>query len=230
MQRIKDTLLEAVYAVIPITAVIIVLQFALVRLPVEVFLQFLAGVVMVGVGLTLFLLGVQLGLLPMGEYIGAALPKTGKAWVVVFFGFLLGFIVTLAEPNVRILADQVDIVSAGAISKNLLIYTIAFGVAIFVALAMLRIILGIPIIYILILSYGAIFLLSALAPPHFLPVSFDAGGVTTGPLLIPFVLALGVGVASVLGGKSASTDGFGLVALAFAGPILAVLLLGVIYG
>lgn len=230
MQRIKDTLLEAVYAVIPITAVIIVLQFALVRLPAEVFLQFLAGVVMVGVGLTLFLLGVQLGLLPMGEYIGAALPKTGKAWVVVFFGFLLGFIVTLAEPNVRILADQVDMVSAGAISKNLLICAIAFGVAIFVALAMLRVILGIPIIYILVLSYGVIFLLSAFTPPHFLPVAFDAGGVTTGPLLIPFVLALGVGVASVLGGKSASTDGFGLVALAFAGPILAVLLLGVIYG
>ncbi len=134
MQKIKNTLLEAVCAVIPITIVIIVLQFTLVRLPAEVFMQFLAGVIMVGVGLTLFLLGVQIGLLPMGEYIGAALPKTGKAWVVVSFGFLLGFIVTLAEPNVRILADQVDIVSAGAISKNLLIYTIAFGVAIFVAL------------------------------------------------------------------------------------------------
>ncbi len=230
MQRIKDTLLEAVYAVIPITAVIIILQFALVRLPSEVFLQFLVGVIMVGAGLTLFLLGLQIGLLPMGEYVGAALPKIGKAWVVVFFGFLLGFIVTLAEPNVRILADQVDVVSAGVISKNLLIYTIAFGVAIFISLAMLRVILSIPIIYILIFSYGIIFLLAAIVPAQFLPVAFDAGGVTTGPLLVPFVLAMGVGIASVLGGKSASTDGFGLVALAFAGPILAVLLLGVIYG
>ncbi len=230
MQNIKDTVLEAVYGVIPITIVIIILQFTLVRLPTETFLQFLVGVAMVGVGLVLFLLGVKLGLLPMGEHIGAALPKTGKAWIVVFFGFLLGFIVTLAEPNVRILADQVDVVSGGAISKNILIYTIAFGVAIFVGMAMLRIILSIPITYILVLSYGLIFLLATITPVQFLPVSFDAGGVTTGPMLIPFILALGIGVASVLGGKSASTDGFGLVALAFTGPILAVLLLGVVYG
>jgi hypothetical protein len=136
----------------------------------------------------------------------------------------------VAEPDVRVLAMQVDRVSNGEISKNFLIYTVAAGVAFFVGLAMLRIILSIPISYLLVASYGLVFLLAAFTPAHFLPVSFDAGGVTTGPMTVPFILALGVGVASVLGGKTASADGFGLVALASIGPILAVMLLGLFYG
>ncbi|PAM96551.1 hypothetical protein B4N84_01705, partial [Flavobacterium sp. IR1] len=116
------------------------------------------------------------------------------------------------------------------VSSNILIYTVALGVAIFVGLAMLRIVLNIPITYLLIGGYGLAFSLAAFTPAHFVPISFDAGGVTTGPMTVPFILALGVGVASVLRGKSASSDGFGLVALASIGPILAVLVLGVIYG
>ncbi|MFY9114203.1 MAG: DUF1538 family protein, partial [Dethiobacteria bacterium] len=108
------------------------------------------------------------------------------------------------------------------------IFAVALGVAIFVGLAMLRIILNIPLAYLLIGGYGLVFLLSAFAPPQFAPVSFDAAGVITGPLIVPFILALGVGISSVLAGKT-SVDGFGLVALASIGPVLAVLLLGVIY-
>jgi hypothetical protein len=230
MQRIQDAVREVVYAVLPITVVVIVLQFTFIWLPLEVFFQFLVGVVLVSAGLIFFLFGVHHGMLPVGEYIGAALPKTGKLWLVVVFGILLGFVVTIAEPDVRVLATQVDFVSGGAVSKNLLIFAVALGVAIFVGLAMLRIIMGIPIIYILVVGYGLIFALAAFTPPHFVPISFDAGGVTTGPMTVPFILALGVGVASVLGGKSASRDGFGLVALASIGPVLAVLLLGVFFG
>jgi hypothetical protein len=230
MQNIKDISLEILYAVLPITVVVIILQFTLIWLPTEVFIQFLIGVVMVSSGLILFLIGVHIGLLPIGEMIGAALPKTGKISLVVLFAFLMGFVVTVAEPDVRVLATQVDIVSQGEISKNLLIIVVALGVAIFVGLAMLRIILSIPITYILVVGYGLIFLLAAFTPPNFVPISFDAGGVTTGPMTVPFILALGVGVARVLGGKTASADGFGLVALASIGPVLAVLLLGVIFG
>ena len=215
---------------LPITAVVFVLQFTLIWLPLPIFLQFLAGLAMVSVGLILFLWGVQVAMLPIGELIGAALPRMGKAWLVVFFGVLLGFAATMAEPDVRVLAMQVDQVSAGDISKNLLIYTVAIGVAFFVGLAMLRIILNIPITWLLVVGYALVFLLASFTPAHFVPVSFDAGGVTTGPMTVPFILALGVGVASVLGGKNASTDGFGLVALASIGPILAVLLLGIFYG
>ncbi|MBB5020730.1 DUF1538 domain-containing protein [Desulfurispira natronophila] len=230
MHEIKEIVLEVLYAVMPITAVVFILQFSLIWLPTEVFLQFLVGLVMVTTGLILFLIGVQVGLLPVGQMIGAALPGTGKAWLVIFFGFVLGFVVTVAEPDVRVLAMQVDIVSEGAVGRHLLTYTVALGVAFFVGLAMLRIILNIPITYLLIAGYGAVFLLASFTPAQFIPISFDAGGVTTGPMTVPFILALGVGVASVLRGKSASTDGFGLVALASIGPILAVMVLGVFYG
>lgn len=230
MQDIKDTIKEVVYAVIPITLVVFILQFTIIWLPLEVFLQFLVGVAFVSIGLILFLLGVQTGLLPVGERIGSALPQTKKLWMILFFGFLLGFVVTIAEPDVRVLANQIDLVSNGEISSNLLIYSVALGVGFFVSLALLRIILNIKITHILIVGYGIAFLLAAFTPPSFVPISFDSGGVTTGPLTVPFILALGVGVASVLKGKATSSDSFGLVALASIGPIIAVLLLGVIFG
>ncbi|GAV26332.1 hypothetical protein ciss_22650 [Carboxydothermus islandicus] len=228
MQKIKNILFEVIYAVLPVTVVIITLQ-AILRSSIDIIIQFLIGVIMVTIGLILFSLGVQIGLLPLGETIGAALPKTGKAWVVILFGFLLGFVVTVAEPDVRVLTTQIDIVSKGVISKNLLISAVALGVAIFVGLAILRIILGIPMKHLLIVAYGLVFILAFFTPAEFLAISFDAGGVTTGPVTVPFIIALGIGVASVLGGKSASSDGFGLIALASVGPILAVLLLGVIF-
>ena len=229
MKVIKETSLEVIYAVIPITVLVIILQFAVMRLPFYTFLQFIIGVFMVSVGLILFLLGVHIGLLPVGELIGSVLPKTGKVWLVVFFGLLLGFVITVAEPDVRVLAIQVDMVSQGIIAKNVLIVAVALGVAISVGFAMLRIILNISINYLLIVGYTLVFILASFTPAQFVPISFDAGGVTTGPMTVPFILALGVGVSSVLAGKSASTDGFGLVALASIGPIIAVLLLGVIY-
>ncbi|MEW9676859.1 DUF1538 domain-containing protein [Lentibacillus sp. L22] len=230
MDNIKSTILEVIYSILPITVVITALQFTLVWLPTETFLQFLIGVVMVGIGLILFLLGVNVGLLPVGEMIGSALSKTRKLWIIVFFGFLLGIVVTVAEPDVRVLSHQVDQVSSGEIPRSILILAVSLGVGIFVALAMIRIVFSINIVYILACGYGIIFLLAAFSPPQFVPISFDSGGVTTGPLTVPFILALGVGVAPVMRGKSSSSDSFGLVALASIGPILSVLLLGVIYG
>lgn len=230
MQSLKETVKEVVFAVFPVTLVVILLQLVIMQLPWVIIGQFMIGVVMVTSGLILFLLGVHFGLLPIGELIGSILPRQGKIWMVIFFGFLFGFVVTVAEPDVRVLAIQVDLVSGGDISSNLLIYTVALGVAIFVGLAMARIIFNIPLTYILATGYGLVFLVAAFTPPHFVPISFDAGGVTTGPLTVPFIIALGVGVASVMGGKSATTDGFGLVALASIGPLLAVLLLGVFFG
>lgn len=230
MQEIRDTVKEVVYAVMPITLVVVILQFTIIWLPIEMFLQFLVGVAFVSIGLILFLLGVHVGLLPVGEMIGSSLPKTGKLWIILFFGFLLGFVVTVAEPDVRVLALQIDLVSNGVISRNILVYSVALGVGIFVMLAMLRIVFNIPIMYLLVGGYGIVFLLAAFTPASFIPISFDAGGVTTGPMTVPFILALGVGVASVIRGKTSSSDSFGLVALASIGPIIAVLILGVIYG
>ena len=230
MQKIWEQFKEVAMAIFPMAVVIIVLQYTVIGLPPELFFRFIAGVVMVGFGLFLFLVGVHIGLLPVGEMIGSSLPKTGKWSLVIGIGFVLGVVVTIAEPDVRVLASQIDQVSGGEISNTVLVYSVALGVGFFVAIAMARTIFNIPLKYILIVSYGLVILLMTQVPPNFVPISFDAGGVTTGPMTVPFILALGVGVASVLRGKSSTSDSFGLVALASIGPIFAVMLLGVIYG
>ncbi|MDI6402290.1 DUF1538 domain-containing protein [Balneolaceae bacterium ANBcel3] len=230
MQSIPETIKEVSFAILPVALVVFVLQFTIIGLPAEDFMQFVIGVLLVGSGLIFFLLGVHIGLLPIGELIGASLPRFGKVWLIVGLSFVLGFVVTVAEPDVRILANYVDNVSDGEINRHLLIYTVALGLALFVGLAILRIIYNIPIKYLLMGGYGAIFLLAWFVPEKFISISFDAGGVTTGPLAVPFILAYGVGVAAVLGGRKSSDDGFGLVALASIGPVLAVLILGILYG
>ena len=176
MEQVKEKILEVLSAVLPITLVVILLQFTIIWLPMEVFIQFLIGAVMVTTGLILFLIGVEVGLLPVGEMIGSTLPKTKKLWMLVLFGFIFGFVVTVAEPDVRVLALQVDQVSNGAVPKNILIYSVALGVGLFVALAMLRIIFNISITLLLFISYALVFLLALFTPGEFAPISFDSAG------------------------------------------------------
>jgi hypothetical protein len=232
MQTVEETIWEVVYAILPITILVLILQYTLIWLPFESVLQFLIGVFFVSAGLVLFLIGVHIGLLPVGELIGSSLPKTGKVWMIIFFSFILGFAVTVAEPDVHVLAEYVDQVSGGGIGKWTLIFPVAVGLGIFVALSMARIIFKISIKWLLIGGYIVVFALalSPWIPDEFVPVSFDAGGVTTGPMAVPFILAFGVGIASVLRSDDKSADGFGLVALASIGPLIAVLLLGIFYG
>lgn len=230
MRAIVDQFKEVVMAILPLAAVIIILQYTLIGLPPDLFFRFIAGVVMVGLGLFLFLVGVHIGLLPIGELIGSTLPKTNKIWLILVTGFVLGVVVTIAEPDVRVLSSQIDDVSGGEIANLTLVYSVALGVGIFVMLAMARTVFNIPLKWLLLGGYSVVGILALFTPANFLPISFDAGGVTTGPMTVPFILALGVGVASVLRGKSSSSDGFGLVALASIGPILAVMVLGVVYG
>lgn len=230
MREVWTQFKEVVMAILPLAAVIIILQYTLIGLPPDLFFRFIAGVIMVGLGLFLFLVGVHIGLLPIGDLIGSTLPKTNKIWLILGTGFVLGVVVTIAEPDVRVLSSQVDDVSGGEIANLTLVYSVALGVGIFVMLAMARTVFNIPLKYLLLGGYGAAGVLALFTPATFIPISFDAGGVTTGPMTVPFILALGVGVASVLRGKSSTSDGFGLVALASIGPILAVMVLGVIYG
>lgn len=227
---VKENLKEVSLAVLPITVVVILLQVFFVSLPWEKFAPFLIGTAMVLSGLFLFLQGVKIGLLPMGEAVGSELPKHGSLFFLLFFAFVLGFAVTVAEPDVRVLAHQVEYVSNGMIGSNLLILTVALGVAFFVALAMLRIVFRVPIAWLYGVSYLIILALSYVTPEAFVPVAFDSGGVTTGPVTVPFILALGMGTVSVMGGRSSFGDGFGLVGLASIGPVIGVMILGMIYG
>lgn len=230
MENVSNTFKEVAAAILPVTIVVIILQIALLRMPFEQVFQFLIGALFVSIGFFLFLLGVNAGLLPVGEMIGKRLPKTKKPLIIIGTGFFLGFAATVAEPDLRVLSRQIEQVSEGSIGSGLLIFTVSLGLAIFVALAMVRIIYGIPIRYMMIGSYTLVFILSLFVPEAFLAISFDAGGVTTGPMAVPFILALGIGVASVMRkGSSTSGEGFGLIGLASVGPILAIMILGVLF-
>jgi len=228
MESIKRTALEVIYAVLPIMLIIYILQFTVLSLPKDVLIQFTIGMVLLSAGLILFLLGIHLGLLAIGEDIGAKITLFGNIWLISLAGFLVGFVVTVAEPDVRVLATQFYMVTGGTIGKSTLIISIAIGVGIFVALGLVRIIKAIPIRNILLASYGLVFLLAVLVDERIVPIGLDAGGVTTGPITVPFILTLGLGVVSIFKSRSSTSDGFGLVGLASVGPIIAVLLLGVL--
>ncbi len=230
LNDIKDILLEILQSVVPIVVVVSLIQLILIKTPFSLFLQFMAGALMVTLGLFLFLVGVRVSLLPIGQMIGSELVSSGSLKLILIAAFIFGVVITVAEPDVRVLSLQVDTASRGAIESGILITAVAIGVGFFVSLAILRILLGIPIAYILAAGYISIIILSFFVPPDYVAISFDAGGVTTGPMAVPFILALGVGATSVLGGKSGISDTFGLIGLASIGPVIGVLILGVIYG
>ena len=224
----KDALKEVVQSILPISLVVLLIQLFLVGSPPEKIATFLLSAFMVGLGFTFFLMGVKVGMLPMGEAIGGELAKHGSVLFLVLVTFVISFLATLAEPDVRVLTSTITSVSGEVISRVALLVSIAFGVGIFVVLSMLRIVYGVPIKYLYAGSYLLVIALSFFTPPDYLAISFDSGGVTTGPMTVPLILALGTGVASVMAGRSALSDGFGLIGFASIGPILGVMLLGVL--
>ncbi len=230
IEDIREILLEVLQSIVPIVIVVALIQLLLLRSPGEIFWQFMAGALMVTAGLFLFLVGVRISLLPIGEMIGSEMVARGSLIFLLVAAFIFGFVITVAEPDVRVLAHQVDIASRGAIDSNILIIAVALGVGFFVSLAILRILLGIPIAYLLAGGYILVVALSFFTPPDFVAISFDAGGVTTGPMAVPFILALGVGATAVMGGKSGMAEAFGLIGLASIGPVISVMVLGVIFG
>jgi hypothetical protein len=181
-------------------------------------------------GLILFLEGLKLGFLPFGRQLGADLSGTGSAYLVIAFGSIFGYAVTLAEPNLRVLIRQVDTVSSGAIPGSLVMHVVAVSVGIALGLSMLRILLGIPLWMIIVPGYLMAFALIYFAPAYMIPLAFDAGAVVTGPMVVPLILTIGVGLVSVLGGKDPLTESFGLVATATLAPVVAILILGIAMG
>ena len=215
---------ESLRSVLPITAIVIALGLLAVPAPSGAMLAFLAGAVLLVVGMGLFTLGTDLAMIPIGEHVGAAMTRTKKLWVVLLCSFLVGVIVTISEPDLQVLAHQVP-----GVPDLTLIVSVALGVGVFLVLALLRILLRIRMAWLLLGCYALVFVLAQFVPGAFLAVAFDAGGVTTGPMTVPFILSLGVGVSAIRSDPNAENDSFGLVALSSVGPILAVMLLGLIY-
>ena len=177
---------------------------------------------MVILGIGLFSLGADTAMTPIGERVGAAMTRSRKLWVVAAVGFLIGVIVTVSEPDLQVLAQQVP-----GVPNATLVGAVAVGVGVFLVIAMLRILFRIPLNRMLIVFYILVFALALFVPEDFLAIAFDSGGVTTGPMT--FIMALGVGVASIRSDENAAQDSFGLVALCSVGPILAVMVLALIY-
>ncbi len=215
---------ESCSAVLPITAIVLLLHFTISPMPTGLLAMFLFGAVFLILGMGIFTLGADMAMMPMGEKVGASLTHSKRLWLLIVISFVFGMVITIAEPDLTVLARQVP-----SVPDLTLIVTVACGVGIFLVLALLRVIFQIRLSTLLLIFYGIVFLLAAFSSVDFVSVAFDSGGVTTGPITVPFIMALGIGVASVRGDRTSRDDSFGLVALCSIGPILSVLLLGLFF-
>ncbi|MBR2782999.1 MAG: DUF1538 domain-containing protein [Firmicutes bacterium] len=222
--RLREKFDEALQAVLPVITIVLLLCFTVAPTSTGVMMAFLVGSVLLVAGMMFFSLGAELSMTVMGERMGARITRSKKLWNILLFGFVLGVLVTISEPDLQVLADQVQ-----AVPSVVLILCVAVGVGLFLSLAFLRMLLAISLQKLLILFYLAVFVLAFFVPEDFLALAFDAGGVTTGPMTVPFIIALGVGVCGIRSDRNAASDSFGLVALSSVGPILAVMLLVLIF-
>ena len=221
---VSEKIKESVRSVLPIVIIVTLLCFSIAPINTDLMLNFFIGTVMVVIGIGLFSLGADTSMIKIGNKIGTALTKTKKLPLIVLVSFAFGFAVTIAEPDLQVLAETVP-----HINNTVLLVTVGVGVGFFLAVCMVRILTGIKLRWLLLAFYAVVFILAAFTDDKFLSIAFDSGGVTTGPMTVPFILALGVGVSNIRSDDKAEADSFGLVALSSIGPVLAVLVLGFFY-
>ena len=214
-------------AVLPLAVLFIIFQLLFLKLPRREVSRILTGTLVASAGLFLFLLGVAIGFLPFGRAIGEAIGSVSQKWLVVPFGLILGFVTTWGEPAVRVLADQVEEASTGSIPRPLVLAAICLGVAVAVGIGLLRIVYGVPLLWLLVPGYALAIALMWLSDKEFVSIAVDAGGVATGPLANSFLLALAIGASSALG-RDPLVHGLGLVSLIALAPIVSVMLLGLL--
>ena len=222
--KFQEKFSETLKAVSPILAIVLLLCFTIAPIPPSILMTFLIGAALLLIGMLFFNVGVEMSMTPIGERVGTIMTKSKKVIVIILISFIMGFVITISEPDLQVLAEQVP-----SIPNLTLILAVAFGVGIFLVIALLRMLFGIPLSYLLVFFYIVIFALTPFVPKDFLAVAFDSGGVTTGPMTVPFIMSFGVGIAAIRNDRHAEDDSFGLVSLCSIGPILAVLVLGMIY-
>lgn len=222
--KFKEKLTETLKAVFPILAIVLLLCFTIAPIPPSILMTFLVGAVLLIVGMLFFNVGVEMSMTPIGERVGSIMTKSKNVFIVILISFIMGFIITISEPDLQVLAEQVP-----SVPNLTLILAVALGVGCFLVVALLRMLFGIPLGYLLILFYGIVFALTLFVPANFLAVAFDSGGVTTGPMTVPFIMSFGIGISAIRSDRYAEEDSFGLIALCSIGPILAVLILGMIF-
>lgn len=227
MTLIASKLKENILAMLPIIAIVLLLHVTLVPLNIGQIVRFLIGAVFVVIGLSLFLVGIDLAITPLGALTGEQITKPNRLWVVIIAGIILGFVISIAEPGLIVFANQVNTVTSGLISSRAILITVSIGLALLVSLGFIRIVYNIPLFKILLVLYIIIGLMALFSSPVFLAIAFDASGATTGVLAVPFLLALSIGISRLKrDAKASEKDSFGLVAIASAGAIMGLLILG----
>lgn len=225
--QLFEKLKESVFSVVPVTAIVLLLQF-ISPMPANLLAAFLIGAVLLIFGMGLFSLGADISMMPMGERIGAHIIMSKKYSILIPAVFFIGMLITVAEPDLQVLAGQFE-----TLNHWVVVITVAAGVGVFLVIALIRVIKGVELVQVLLALYVLAFALAGTAAIDngtIIPVAFDSGGVTTGPITVPFIIALGIGFATVRGGKNAQDDSFGMVALCSVGPILSMLILGIATG
>lgn len=204
-KKLKEKWQEALQAVLPIICIVLTLCFSIAPVSPSILLCFLMGAVLILAGMMFFTLGAEISMTPMGERVGSSLTQSRNLFLIVILSFLLGLIITISEPDLQVLAGQVP-----AVPSIILILSVACGVGVFLVIALLRMLFSVPLPPLLIAFYVLIFALSAFVPKDFLNIAFDSGGVTTGPMTVPFIMALGAGVSAIRSDRHAADDSFGL--------------------
>ena len=222
--KFQEKFSETLKAVLPILGIVLLLCFSIAPIPPSILMSFLIGATLLIVGMLLFNVGVELSMTPMGERVGAITTRSKKLLIMTGISFIMGFVITISEPDLQVLAEQVP-----SVPNLTLILAVALGVAIFLVFAVLRMLFSIALSRLLVVFYAIIFALTLFVPADFLAVAFDSGGVTTGPMTVPFIMAFGIGISAIRSDKHAADDSFGLVSMCSIGPILAVLILGMIF-
>lgn len=223
-EKLKEKIKESLSSVLPISIIVLLISITLVPMEIGTLALFLAGAVLLIVGMGFFQLGAEMAMTPLGQGVGARLIKGKRIVLIILVSLVMGIIITIAEPDLQVLANQV-----ASIPNQVLIWTVAVGVGIFLVVAVLRILFHISLSKMLLGFYVLLFILSFFSPDSFTTVAFDSGGVTTGPMTVPFIMALGVGLSASRSDREGASDSFGLVALCSIGPIMMVLLLGIFY-
>lgn len=223
-EKFTEKFAETMKAVLPILIIVLFLCFTIAPIPPSILMTFLVGAMLLIVGMLFFNVGVELSMTPIGERTGTIMTKSKNIFVVIVVSLIMGFVITISEPDLQVLAQQVP-----SIPNMTLILAVALGVAIFLVFAILRMLIGIPLSHLLVFFYVVIFAMTPFVPTDFLSVAFDSGGVTTGPMTVPFIMAFGIGISAIRSDRHAADDSFGLVSLCSIGPIFAVMLLGIIF-
>lgn len=220
---------EVVIAILPMTLLIVILTFIFAPLDSDEMISFLFGAGIMMIGMTLFLFGADYSMMEVGRLVGKYMIKKKSLTILIALGFMIGIVITIAEPSVQVLGQQVNQISEGKIGRVLLIGIVSVGTGVFLAFALLRVVFKLSYYQLMAIGYVGVLVASFFTSNEFMPIAFDSGGVTTGPITVPFILALAGGLNSMIRQETSANDSFGMVGIASLGPILAVMILGVIF-